>query len=146
MKFKFNTLIMSLVMVFIATGSFAQQASQAGQKVIDLMVGTWQISKVFDGKKELKSDADTTIQTMEFTREAKYISRTNQQKVDSGLFRVNENHKILYLESAGDSDAPPVEWAISIKDNILTLAGRGTPHAARFKYQYVRKGGTKSRK
>jgi hypothetical protein len=146
MKLKINTLIMSLCFAFSMTSSFAQQASQTGQKVLDLMVGTWQISKVFDGKKELKSDADTTIQTMEFTREAKYISRTNQQKVDSGLFRVNENHKILYLESAGNADAPPEEWAITIKDNILTLAGRGTPQAARFKYQYVRKGGTKSRK
>lgn len=137
---------MSLCFTFFVTGSFAQQASQAGQKVIDLMVGTWQISKVYDGKKELKSDADSTIQTLEFTREAKYIARTNQQKVDSGLFRVNENHKLLYLESAGNDNAPPVEWAISIKDNILTMAGRGTPHAARFKYLYVRKGGANSRK
>lgn len=137
---------MSLCFAFSITGSFAQQASQTGQKIIDLMVGTWQINKVFDGKKELKRNADTTVQTMEFTREAKYISRTSQQKVDSGLFRVNENHKILYLESAGDADAPPVEWAVTIKDNTLTLAGRGTPHAARFKYQYVRKGGAKSRK
>jgi ABC-type metal ion transport system substrate-binding protein len=146
MKFKINTLIMSLSLAMLFTSSFAQQASQSGQKIIDLMVGTWQISKVYEGKKELKSDADTTIQTMEFTREAKFISRTNQQKIDSGLFRINENHKILYLESSENKDAPPTEWSVSLKDNTLTLAGRGSPQAASFKYLYVRKSGAKSRK
>ncbi|HEY9007436.1 hypothetical protein [Ohtaekwangia sp.] len=145
MKITSNTWILGLCFVLLAGSTFAQQASQSGQKVIDLVVGTWQISQVFDGKKQIQSTSDTLIHTIEFTREAKYITRNNSQKLDSGLFRINENHKILYLESKNNAngDAHPVEWGLSLQGHILTLTGRGSPHAERFKYIYTRKSGTK---
>ncbi|HEY9046949.1 MAG TPA: lipocalin family protein [Ohtaekwangia sp.] len=145
MKTTCNTWILGICFILFAGSTFAQQASKSGQKIIDLVVGTWQISQVYDGKKQITSNSDTLVQTIEFTREAKYITRNNSQKIDSGLFRINENHKILYLESknSADGEARPVEWGLSLQNHILTLSGRGSPHAERFKYIYTRKSGTK---
>ena len=57
--------------------------------------------------------------------------------IDSGSYRVNEQHGILYMESDAD-DITPTEWAISINKDKLTLTGRGEKADTRYKYVYVK--------
>lgn len=111
-------------------------------KIIAAIVGTWDVEGIFKGDKDI-SNTDTvgTNQRIEFDREAKYISYSGNERIDSGTYRLNENHAILYLESATDQE--PSEWNVTLSNNSLTLQPRGaaTSHAQSFKYIYTRASG-----
>jgi hypothetical protein len=109
------------------------------EKIIEHIVGTWEVEGIYKGKKDI-SNTDTvgSNRTITFDREAKYISYSGNEKIDSGTYSLNENHYLLYLESAGGG--APSEWKISFSNNGMTLQPNATyPHAESFRYFYTRK-------
>lgn len=109
------------------------------EKIIEHIVGTWEVEGIYKGKKDI-SNTDTVgaNQTITFDRELKYVSYSNNERIDSGIYRLNENHSILYLESSTGHE--PKEWNVSFTNNGMTLQPRETyPHAESFRYFYTRK-------
>jgi hypothetical protein len=111
------------------------------ENLTETIVGTWQVDEIFKGKKDI-SNTDTLgyNETIIFDREGSYISHSGAEKIDSGLYRLNENHSILYLESeTGDNTT---EWNITFSKRGMVLQPRSThPHAQSFKYTYTRANG-----
>jgi hypothetical protein len=115
------------------------------EKIVEHIVGTWQVDKVYKGNKDI-SNTDTvgSNQTLVFDTELKYVRYSNNEKIDSGLYRLNENHSILYLESA--SGGEPSEWRVGFTGNGMILQPReNSPHAANFKYFYTKTGAATKR-
>jgi hypothetical protein len=85
--------------------------------------------------------SNNAMEIMEFDRQARYKMNTAVTAVDSGSYRINEQHGILYLDSDKNND--PSEWTMSIKNNVLTLGGKSDADK-RYTYVYERiKKGTK---
>lgn len=111
------------------------------ENLTEKIVGTWQVSEIFKGKKNI-SNTDTLgyNETIIFDHEGNYVSHSGAEKIDSGLYRLNENHSILYLES--ETGAQTTEWNITFSKGEMTLQPRAThPHAQSFKYKYTRTDG-----
>ncbi len=124
----------------LAFGNLNAQSSQINpaKKLIDMLVGKWQITKINDGNKNTQvSSHPQAMQNIEFTREAKFIVRTNAITVDSGLFRTNEDHKLIYLESINHRETP-AEWKVDLKKNMLILSQKEMPKSNIQRYFYVR--------
>lgn len=119
---------------------FAQEANKTPTtKLIEKVPGVWKVTQVNDGKKNISQTVDSTaIESIEFTREAKYIIRTKTQQLDSGLYRLNEQQKVLYLESKLSRDTPPTEWGIDVNGNTLTMSGKSSEATKNFKYTLTR--------
>lgn len=135
-----HTLLLTIVICFAALGSANAQSSKgkAGIKLIDMLVGQWQIIKIDDGNKNTQvSSHPEAMQHIEFTREAKFIVRNNSTKADSGLFRVNESNKYIYFESANHSY--PSEWKADLKNSMLTLTKRDSTNTKPVRYVYSRR-------
>lgn len=109
-------------------------------KIIEFIVGTWEVEGIFKDKKDI-SETDTvgSNQIIKFNREGRYVSHSGNEKLDSGIYRLNENHSILYLES--ETGEEPVEWKVTFSQNgEMTLQPTGTyPHAESFRYIYTRR-------
>ncbi len=111
-------------------------------KIIEYVVGTWQVEDVMKGEKDIsETDTLSTANTFIFDRENRFLSYSGEERVDSGRFRINETQGILYLESDGGGE--PKEWNLSFSDeNKMTLREREPSSAARgLKYVYTRKAG-----
>jgi hypothetical protein len=110
----------------------------ASKNLTETIVGTWQVDEIFKGKKDI-SNTDTLgfNETIIFDQEGNYVSHSSAEKIDSGLYRLNENHSILYLDSeTGDNTT---EWSITFSKGGMILQPRSThPHAQSFKYTYTR--------
>jgi hypothetical protein len=114
--------------------------------LIEAVVGTWQLQETVDkNQKKGQTRKDTLgIAWIEFRPDGKYRSGANGtggtiEPIDSGSYRLNEQQGILYLEANADKDAvshPPSEWSITVKKNVLTLEGKGSAHAQRYRYIY----------
>ncbi len=109
-------------------------------KIIEYIVGTWQVENVYKGGKDI-SETDTLAneaRTMEFTREGKYMAYSGSEKIDSGLYRLNEQQSKLYLESQANGN--PIEWNVTFRKNEMTLQNAQTSQMAeKLKYIYSRK-------
>lgn len=109
-------------------------------KNIEKVVGVWEVTGIFKGTKDI-TDTDTVglNRSFEFTRENKYISYSDREQIDSGVFKLNEVQNTIYLESAGGSEV--AEYKIRFDNNTMTLqpAQSADAHAQRFKYVYTRK-------
>jgi hypothetical protein len=114
-------------------------------KLIESIVGTWQLSATLDKNKKNQPTKDTVgLAWIEFKADGKYRSGANgsngtMQPVDSGSYRLNEQQEILYLEASTDKGQishPPAEWSISVKKDVMTLEGMGSGHAQRYRYVY----------
>lgn len=124
----------------------------AYKKFIERIAGEWTLERIVDAEKANKgkekgdrrkssrtNDVETDQATnamnkIEFYDNARYRLNSSQQAIDSGSYRLNEQHGILYLES--DQDPTPSEWDVNIKGNQLTLTGRGETAESRFRYVY----------
>jgi hypothetical protein len=107
----------------------------------ETIVGTWQVDEIFKGKKDI-SNTDTLgyNETIIFDTEGSYVSHSRSEQIDSGLYRLNENHSILYLES--ETGTNTTEWNITFSKGGMILQPRSThPHAQSFKYTYTRADG-----
>jgi hypothetical protein len=112
-------------------------------KIIEYIVGTWQMDEVYKGKKDI-SDTDTVgmNQTITFDREGRFISYSGEEKIGSGSYRLNEDHAILYLES--ETGEPITEWNVAFSKEGMSLQPRdATSREESFKYIYTRTGGTR---
>jgi hypothetical protein len=109
-------------------------------KIIEYIVGTWQVENVYKGNKDV-SNTDTLAndqRTMEFNREGKYFLFSGTEKIDSGLYRLNEQQSKLYLESQGNGN--PIEWNVTFRTNEMTLQNeQKSAKAEKIKYIYSRK-------
>jgi len=115
-------------------------------KLIEAVVGTWQLQETIDkNQKKGQVSKDTLgLEWIEFRPDGKYRSGNNGdggsiQPIDSGSYRLNEQQNILYLEASADKDDvshPPSEWGITVKKNVMTLEGKGSAHAQRYRYIY----------
>lgn len=126
--------------VFLSGSLWAQKKKEVAEKLFSDMVGTWRVQTIYDGKKDITSKGSTKVQWLEFAEDGHYKSVTGTLATDSGSYRVNESHKSLYLQSVVDTKGTDntVEWKADFKDNTLTLTQSGTPHAARYRYVYVK--------
>ncbi|MGC3944272.1 MAG: hypothetical protein QM762_07115 [Chryseolinea sp.] len=121
-----------------ATSALAQ-AKDVQDKKIETILGTWKIQKVLSGNTEVAKNP-TSGQWIEFKNNGRYVNHT--ASVDSGSFRLNENHSTLYLESQLQPDAAKiVEWTIALTDNTLTMepavAGNKSKKSNKDKMKYV---------
>ncbi len=141
MSLKISALFMS--MLFVITAAVAQEKGMP-DKNIETILGTWKVQKIMSGNTEVAKNP-TSGHWIEFRNDGKYVHQSTS--LDSGSFRMNENHSVLYLESqahageAGKSNI--VEWNISLKDDALTMQQKtnekkGKSHADAMKYVYVR--------
>jgi hypothetical protein len=112
-------------------------------KHIKRIVGVWELESVYDGKKDI-TDNDTVgaIEQIEFTIENKYKRYTKNEQIDSGVFTMNENHSLVYLESKTGGET--TSWSIGLNDdnNSMTMQPARVSNAAQgkqFKFVYRRK-------
>lgn len=123
----------------VLSGTTALAQDTAKDKKIESILGTWKIQKVLSGKTEVAKNP-TSGQWIEFRSDGKYVN--NMTAVDSGSFRINENHSILYLESATAAKPVVAEWEISLNGDALTMQqkanGNDKKTRDKMKYVYVR--------
>ena len=136
-----RTTVFFAVLAILATSAFAQEKG-APDKKIETILGTWKVQKILSGKTEVAKNP-TSGHWIEFRADGKYVN--NAVSIDSGSYRLNENHSLLYLESQLHASATPkiVEWTISLDDNTLTMQQKANKsdknsHADKMKYVYVR--------
>jgi hypothetical protein len=100
-------------------------------KLKDYVTGDWVIDENSGGEEK------NTLRVT-FTRDGKYNRYTGNQQTESGLYRVNEQHKFLYLEA--DGGGKPAEWDVTIDDqNQMTLKLRdGSAHGESYNFTYTR--------
>jgi hypothetical protein len=106
-------------------------------KMIDYLVGEWEIDKVLSGKKDVTDRKGGDGQTLTFTQEARYIMYSGNEKIDSGAYRMNEQTGSLYLES--ESDEEPHEWKVDFKSGRMILSlKQDALHGENLRYIYRR--------
>ena len=136
-------LIIGVVLYFYAgvIPTYAQDSSgKTAQKLFDMVVGTWTLEKASEGTQAGKTSVLPAgdMHSIEFTREAKYIIRNQaSQPYDSGFYRANEEHKLIYLQSAFHPNDQPAEWHVSIKSGAMTLTQQQADKSSRI-YLYHR--------
>ena len=122
----------------------AQSSSgKTAQKLFDMVVGTWKLDTAYNyGGKKMDRNASSPgdMKSIEFTREAKYIVRNqSMQASDSGFYRANEDHKLIYLQSS-IRQGQPSEWHASLKNATLTLVQEQPGDKKPMTYVYHRHG------
>jgi hypothetical protein len=127
--------IFSLTCIFINAQSQDERSTekkptvntkqQTPTKIIAYIPGTWVVEHVFQGKKEItNADAFTGMKILEFNREGRYSS-SSAESLDSGAYRVNEEHSVLYLASG--TNETPTEWNVSFdKNGTMSLTSRNS--------------------
>jgi len=132
---KTNIIVAAVLAACLLTPSAKAQDSsgKTAQKLLDMVVGTWTLDSSYNvgGKKDVKTIDQASHKNeypgignnIEFTRDAKYIVRgqTSNAPSDSGFYRANEEHKLIYLQSSVHQ-GQPMEWHASIKNGRLTLS------------------------
>lgn len=107
-------------------------------KIIQFIPGTWTMEQVLRGNEDI-SATDTVAQSqmLVFNREGRYMSYSGSEKIDSGAYRINEDHAILYMSSELSQNTS--EWNVWFGDGTMTLKLRdGVRHGEKFSYTYRR--------
>lgn len=108
----------------------AQKASDSPDKIIDKIVGTWKMQRILSGKNEVAKNP-TSGQWIEFRSDGKYVHQLATP--DSGSYRINENHSMLFLESslhpgtAKNSPKKIDEWLLTFTDDTMTMRRKNNP-------------------
>ena len=89
-------------------------------KMIEQLVGEWQLEA---SQGQSAGQETGAAQQLTFTEEARYIAESDDRKVDSGAFRMNEQLQNLYLES--ETNEQPREYEMTLQQDILTLKPKG---------------------
>jgi hypothetical protein len=111
-------------------------------KIIEFIVGDWTIDRVYKGSKDVSSTDAVKQETLAFNREGKYARYSGTEKIDSGSYRVNEDHGLLYLDS--ETDGPPSEWKVSFTKGTMSMRKKDdSEHAESFRYVYSRNTGNR---
>jgi hypothetical protein len=120
----------------ISADLYSQSPATDSKKKFSDIVGAWEIREVTNGQGTNISKDSTHIKWIEFTREGRYRSRMGSA-ADSGSYRVNENHALLYLQSDANKNKA-AQWRMSFGKGVMTLTAKDNPGAAQFRYVYVR--------
>jgi len=115
----------------------AQSAKDVQIKLIEKVVGSWQLQEVLDSKSKKSNTSTFGITGFEFSPEGRYTSLSKGTVLDSGSYRLNEPQRKLYLESDASKENPS-EWVVSFQDDRMTLKPQGVNHAAGFQYVFIR--------
>lgn len=122
--------------------SSANTAQKTPVKIIEFIPGNWVIEHVYKGKKDvISTDTLAANQILEFNREGRYTSFSGTERVDSGAYRLNEDHGILYM--ASNTNDTPVEWNIWFdkQSGNMTLKKKvADKHTENLTYVYRRSG------
>jgi hypothetical protein len=126
-------------------GKDVNTAKETPVKIIEYIPGTWVIDHVYKGKDLAQNDTLAKNQKIEFNREGRFVSFSENEKIDSGAYRINEEHAILYMASVGDNKKP-VEWDVWFdKDGTMTMKKRRTEKDGQdLGFVYRREGSTTS--
>lgn len=152
---KVHVTFFSLALAFVALNAVAQDdedrrrrrrdeaintKQESPVKIIEFIVGIWDIASVYKNDRNI-TGADTLVgfTRIRFNRENQYRTFRNGEEIDSGTFRLNENHSILYLESAFGGE--PATWNVAFDGNLMSLVPGGTTSAfsKSFRYVYIRR-------
>lgn len=127
------------------------------EKLLENIAGSWKLERIVDvernevipdGRNNSAAGGSETptpdmsqngMQMIEFHRNARYRLNNATTAVDSGSYRINEQHGILYLESDAD-DITPSEWNITVGEGTLTLTGKEGDASSRYRNIYRRVG------
>ena len=146
-----------LLSIGLAGNASAQTANDYSKttdykKFIERIAGQWTLQQIVDAEKRKLSEnpnrkkpartndvetnqANNAMQKIEFYDNARYRLNNATQAIDSGSYRLNEQHGILYLQS-DIADTEPSEWKIELQNRKLTLTGRGQEASSRYQYVY----------
>jgi hypothetical protein len=156
MKNNIATLFIAALCCLVSLENFAQDGNKKSDKrnanrasintkqktpvkIIQYIPGVWTLDQVIHGNKDIAAnDTVAQNQTLEFNREGRYMSYSGNERIDSGAYRLNEDHAILYL--ASETDDKPHEWNVWFKeDGTMILKQKdGTKHGENFSYVYRR--------
>jgi hypothetical protein len=154
MKIKQNILLVACFVLTVAMHASAQDdeyrkendknaintKKQTPTKIIEFIVGEWEAEDVYKGDQEVtNTDTLGTGSLLHFDREGKYTQYNGTEKLDSGSYRINESHALLYLESADGSE--PTTWKVNFSDDgkMFLRKRDDTAVAESFKYVYRRR-------
>ena len=134
------------VLFLISFTLWAQDAKQVPDKITDKIVGAWKVQKITAGKDEVAKNP-TSGQWIEFRSDGTYLNHSTS--IDSGLYRINEDPSIIYLESTVNKDPSKkttnmiTEWTIAFTDEGMIMQRRSTgkrEHVDKMKYFYTKVG------
>src|SRR5690606_24716829 len=84
-------------------------------KLLEYLVGEWELQS--GGGQQTNAARRLT-----FTDAARYIARSDNETIDSGAYRMNEQLRNLYLESHVSKQ--PREYNLDLKQDVMTLTPR----------------------
>lgn len=109
-------------------------------KIIEYIPGTWTLEQVMRGQKDVsEQDGGAQNERIKFNSEGRYMSYSGNEMLDSGAYRINEQHAILYLQS--ETGEQVNEWNVSFGEDgsmKMTLRDGASMHGERFMYVYKR--------
>jgi hypothetical protein len=145
-----KTIIAIMICVAVVFNASAQTAKDMPKdaktnKFVELIAGSWKLQKIVDEQNSKNQEnvgktpdnGQNGMEMLEFTVENRYKVNNSTNAIDSGSFRVNEQHGILYMESDQD-DITPTEYKMTINGDQLTLTGRDRDAKNRYKYVYAK--------
>ena len=134
---KYNGFIAAMLMLISLSG-YAQRADSLSLKLMSKLVGTWTVQAETNNGKTVIWPDSAKMRTIKFRLDAHYIWTKGNQKLDSGLYRTNEDLSVVYLESVHDRSHPQ-EWVVELKGKArLDLIGKKKSQFAGAKYECVK--------
>lgn len=111
-------------------------------KFIEYLPGVWTVEQVLRGNEDITgTDTLTRDERIEFNREGRFVRHAGNEQVDSGAYRLSEQHALLYLESEGREEKNSEYNIWFDSDGKMVLQPRNTNnHAEQFKFVYRRSG------
>lgn len=85
-------------------------------KLLEYLVGEWELQSG-------SGQQGNAAKRLTFTDEARYIARSDNQTIDSGAYRMNEQLRNLYLES--HSSKQPREYELDLQQDVMRLTPKG---------------------
>jgi hypothetical protein len=132
----FQVISIISIALFSSFQTYSQSPAKESKKKFSDIVGAWQIREVTNAEGKDISANSSHIKWIEFTREGRYRSQMGSA-MDSGSYRVNENHALLYLQSDTNKNKT-AQWKMTFGESMMTLTAKDNPGAGEFKYVYVR--------
>ena len=109
-------------------------------KIIEFIVGEWEAEDVYKGTQEVGStDTLGTGAVIHFNREGQYTEYTGTEKLDSGSYRINEQHELLYLQGADGTQSRTYKVNFSEDGKMYLRKRDDTAAAESLKYVYRRR-------
>lgn len=99
------------------------------EKAVAQIIGTWRPMEAEDNTRTTDDEQSVAGRTLVFNRENQYLILEGDQQLDSGSFRMNEPHSIIYMESS--RGGPPRLWKIDFSGDMMTMQSAEPSSAAR---------------